>query len=433
MNLDISLGRPAAKNKKRPLHKKAKDRRDRVLSEILQTPGGRDLLALVRASGRRRIGAIEAVTPPGSFLDVVVEQVKNKTDLPPEIGLAIVLSRLAAALSQSGTTVLWPDSDQQVEMAMWVVLFGPSGAGKTLLFRLVEESLGLQLHHLPEPGSSRAFLQGLDECAGVACWTRDEYGQLMRQISDGGPMGQLRDYLLRSYDHSTLEVTTMKDGLVRIEYPRLSIFGSTVDSTWSSCIDAAMLADGLLARHLFIVADRRPLSVPRYPMSEMKRVIEQAAKPLRERLKASEQYLITEEAAQYYDGVWIELVRAIRSSIDPAYVRRVTWGATRYAVIYHLLIGHPGREIGIEAMRWAWRMTQLHLQYVREVLNLSDPSASSKLDRIIEWVMEREKEGANVHDKGFIRTLLQRFRADLKSTSEAKQVIDLIGKIGKND
>lgn len=412
--------------------KQTKDRRDRVLSEILQTPGGRDLLALVRASGRRRIGAIEAVTPPGSFLDVVVEQVKNKTDLPAEIGLAVVLSQIAAALSQVGTTVLWPDSDKPVEMDMWMVVLAPSGAGKTLLRNLVAEALDLRLRELPEPGSARAFLQGLDECAGIACWTRDEYGQLVRQIADGGPMAQLRDYMLRAYDHVPLEVTTMKDGLVRIESPRISIFGSTVDSTWSSCIDAAMLADGLLARHLFIVADRRPLSVPRYPIAAMKQVIEQAAAPWRERIKKPEQYVITEEAAKYYDEAWIELVRSIRSSIDPAYIRRVTWGAARYAVIYHLLLCQPGQAIGIEAMRWAWRMTQLHLQYVREVLNLSDPSASSKLDRIIEWVMEREKEGANVHDKGFIRTLLQRFRTDLKSTSEAKQVLDLIGKISKN-
>lgn len=419
--------------KKRAVRKKAKDRRDRVLSEILQTPGGRDMLALVRASGRRRIGAIEAVTPPGSFLDLVVEQVKTRTDLPAEIGLAVVLSQIAAALSQVGTTVLWPDSDRPVEMDMWMVVLAPSGAGKTLLRNLVGDALDLQLRDLAEPGSARAFLQGLDECAGIACWTRDEYGQLVRQIADGGPMALLRDYMLRSYDHAPLEIVTMKDGLVRIENPRLSIFGCTVDSTWASCIDAAMLADGLLARHLFIVADRRPLSVPRYPIAKMKQVIEQAAGPLRERLKKPERFVISEAAARYYDVAWIELVQSIHSTIDPAYIRRVTWGAARYAVIYHLLLCQPGQTIEIEAMRWAWRMTQLHLQYVREVLNLSDPSASSKLDRIIEWVMEREKEGANVHDKGFIRTLLQRFRADLKSTSEAKQVLDLIGKICKND
>ena len=407
-----------------------KQARDRLLSQILTAPNGRDMLALLRATGHRRLGAVEAVTPPGSFADVVIDQVRQKTDLPPEIALAVVLSQIAAALAQAGTTVSWPDDHRPVELTLWMLVLAPSGAGKTLLRNLVADALQLHPEELAEPGSARAFLDALRERDGKALWVRDEYGQLMRQIADGGPLGTLRDYMLRAYDHGPLEVTTRKDGLVKIDKPLLSIFGSTVDSTWSGCIDPAMLADGLLARHLFVVAERRPLTVPRYPLQDMRDVIDQAAMPLRARLADEPtNYLITPHAASAYDSMWRELVGHLGDVIDPAYFRRVTWNAGRYAVIYHILLGKPGKEIGIDAMRWAWRMVQLHLQYAREVLTLSDPGVATRLDKILGWVEEEAAQGRDPREPSFARRLLMRFRRDLQSLSEARQVIDMARKI----
>lgn len=407
----------------------AKQARDHLLSQLLAAPNGRDMLALLRATGQRRFGAVEAVTPPGSFADVVVKQVREKTDLPPEIAFAVVMSQLAAALAETGTTVSWPNDHRPVEMAMWMLVLAPSGAGKTLLRNLVADALGLHPEELAEPGSARAFLDALLDRNGTALWVRDEYGQLVRQIADGGPLGPLRDYMLRAYDHAPLEVTTRKDGLVKIDKPLLSIFGSTVGSTWAGCIDPAMLADGLLARHLFIVAEQRPLSVPRYPLQTMRDTIKEAAMPLRARL-ASEptHYVIPPATASFYDNSWRELVGHMGDAIDPAYVRRVTWNAGRYSVIYHILLVKPGNEIGIDAMRWAWRMVQLHLQYAREVLALSDSGIATRLDKILAWVEGEVAQGLDTREPAFARRLLMRFSRDLKSVSEAKQVIDMAGK-----
>lgn len=407
--------------------------RDLLLSQVLTAPNGRDILALLRATGQSKLGAVEAVTPPGSFADVVIAQVREKTDLPPEIALAVVLSQIGAALAQVGTTVSWPDDHRPVELTLWILVLAPSGAGKTLLRNLVADALQLHPKELAEPGSARAFLESLRDRDGKALWVRDEYGQLMRQIADGGPLGPLRDYMLRAYDHGPLEVTTMKDGLVKIDKPLLSIFASTVDSTWSRCIDPAMLADGLLARHLFIVAEHRPLAVPRYPLQDMRDAIELAAMPLRARLATEPMhYVITPQAARAYDAMWRDLVGHLGDMIDPAYFRRVTWNAARYAVIYHILLGKHGSEIGIDAMRWAWRMVQLHLQYAREVLAFSDPGIATRLDKILGWVEEEAAQGRDPREPAFARRLLMRFKRDLQSVSEAKQIIDMTKKIPLN-
>lgn len=407
-------------------------RRDSILSELLQSPSGRAFIVGLRTG--RRLNELDAVSPPGSLLDVVISELRAKTDLPAEIGMVVVHSLLSSALAQIGATVRWPGEDQGIEMAMWHLVLAPSGAGKTLVRNLVAGALGLNLRELPEPGSARAFLNALAEADGKATLVRDEYGQLMRSIADGGPLGGLRDYMLRAYDHARLEVVTAKSGNVAIERPVLSIFGSTVDSTWASCIDAAMLSDGLLARHLFVVAQRRPLSVPRYPIADMAAAIARAAKPLRDRLAfAGREYCINLDASDLYDELWLDTIGKVGDSVDPAYFRRVAWNAARYSLIYHLLLDRPpSEEIGVEAMRWAWRMTMLHLEYVRQVLLLSDAGFASKVERILVWVEERAAAGVDVTSNAFVRALCRQFSRDLSNASEARQLIDLARKNAKS-
>lgn len=425
----IVRDRTSGKTPRRSAKKKAQ-RRDSLLSELLRSASGKAFIVGLRTRGR--LTEVDAVSPPGSLLDAVISELRSKTDLPEELGMVVVHSLLSSALAQSGATVSWPGEQRGSEMAMWHLVLAPSGAGKTLVRKLISDALGLELRELPEPGSARAFLNSMAELNGRTTWVRDEYGQLMRQIADGGPLGGMRDYMLRAYDHARLEVVTAKSGGVAIEHPVLSIFGATVDTTWASCIDASMLADGLLARHLFVVAQRRPLSVPRYPLAEMRDVIQKAAEPLRDRLAATGQtYRISSTAAKLYDELWIETIGQVGDSVDAAYFRRVTWSAARYAVIYHLLLNKSGEEIGVDAMRWAWRMVMLHLEYVRQVLSLSDSGFAPKIDKILGWVEARASAGEDVTSNAFVRALCRQFSRDLSNASEARQLIDLARKTGK--
>ena len=404
-----------------------RDTRDSTLRTLLSSSDGRDLVAASLARRRQRLDVIDSAIPPQTLLEAVVHEIRERTDLPPEIGVAVTLALLAASLVQSGSTVRWHDSAQQIELGLWMVVLGPSASGKTLIRKIIERALGITVTTLPEPGSARAFLDSLAKIGGRALWIRDEYGQLMKQIAEGGPLGNLRDYMLRAHDHEKLETHTHSSGNTTVDHPVLTILGGSVDSTWSSCIDATMLADGLLARHLFVRATKRLPSVPRYPVDAIEATIRAAIErvDLGVRLRERQEYQIGERAAEWYDAAWRDMVGTLGDRLDPAYVRRITWGASRYAVIYHLLLGEDGEVIRTDAMRWGWRMTQLHLQYALETLSLSDASFAARLDGILSWLDHYIGEHPDATETELARALLQRWRRDLQSASDARGLIDL--------
>ncbi|MDE2174159.1 MAG: DUF3987 domain-containing protein [Betaproteobacteria bacterium] len=413
---------------------RAPQARDRLMSLMLSTPEGQSYMTAIAAAGMR-LAPLDAVVPLGTFLDVVTRQVRDCTDMPPEIGLAATLSVIGAALSQNGCTVSWHDDKTPIHPALWLLVLAPSGAGKTLVRRTVADALGVKLRMLTDPGSGKAFLSALQAADGVAYWMRDEYGQLLKQIGNGGPLGQVRDYMLRAYDHDRIANETMKDGVVAVEKPILSILGVTVDATWSSAIDAEMLVDGLMARHLFMTCAHRPLSTPRYPIEQMMENVAAAAGPLRERLaQTGASYVIGRKAAALYETQWHELARLVGEKVDRAYFRRITWSAARYALIYHVLLEKEGYEIGTEAMSWAWRMVQFHMQATREVLSLADPGFVPKVLKIIQWIDEQIEAGTDLARQGGAalgRAVLTRFHRELGGANEAKSLVDLALKYAK--
>lgn len=397
-------------------------RRDNALSELLATPVGRTMLLVGQ---RAQISPADSVSPPGSALDTIATQLHDKTDLPPILGITAAMALIAATMAESGSTFTWEGDSHVGHMDLWLVALAPSGAGKTWIREVVAEALGLEPHLLPEPGSAPALLGDLRGLDGCAMWARDEYGQLMRAIADGGPRSELRDVMLRAYDHAELVHSTRTRGEIRVKSPVLTIYGTSVDQTWRDCVDVQMLRDGLLARHLFVVAGSRPLSVPRYPRQQIVQAIHESAADLASRIKTPEKYVISAAAAAVYDRSWRELVGQLGDTLDAAYVRRIAWAAARYAVIYHAIRGCQGVIVGPSEMRWAWRMVLLHCWCTREVLSMADSTLCGRVERVVGWILEQREKAENIDDPGFARAVIRRWHRDLKNIREAREMIDL--------
>jgi hypothetical protein len=150
-----------------------RDTRDSTLRTLLLSPDGRDLVAASLAQRRQRLDVIDSAIPPQTLLETVVREIRERTDLPPEIGVAMTHALISASMVQTGSTVRWHDSAQQIELGIWMVVLGPSASGKTLIRKIIERALNVTVVNLPEPGSARAFLDGLAEVGGRAFWLRD--------------------------------------------------------------------------------------------------------------------------------------------------------------------------------------------------------------------------------------------------------------------
>lgn len=398
-------------------------RRDSALTKLLATSAGRTLLAV---TGRAEVTREDAISPPGSLLEAIVAALRQRTDIPPMLGVASAMAMISAALVQSRSTFRVEGELHEEEMDLWIVCLSPSGAGKTLSSKCISNALELDLATMPDAGSAPAFLDELAKRDGRAYWPRDEYGQLIRAIArNDGPKSDLRDVLLRTYDHTDVTYSTRAKGEIRIPRPALTILGLSVDGTWGDCVNAEMLADGLLARHLFLLCEDRPMSTPRYRQSEIEAAIREVAGDIPARLRTPTNYVITADADEVYHSLWHQLVGDLGGSLDRAYVRRITWAAMRYSVIYHILLGVAGTHVGRDAMRWAWRMVMLHCHSTRLVLAASDRSLAAKVERIHEWISNQRAAGVDVNAQAFSRKVLQRFSRDLASIGEAKQIIDL--------
>ena len=103
---------------------KRQETRDLILSRLLSSPEGQAVIAALLKSREIRPDTIDAVCPPGSLLDATVHALREWTDLRPEIGVAVVLALMSARMAQSRAVVSWGDSQQNIEMSLWMLILG---------------------------------------------------------------------------------------------------------------------------------------------------------------------------------------------------------------------------------------------------------------------------------------------------------------------
>lgn len=100
----------------------------------------------------------------------------------------------------------------------------------------------------------------------------------------------------------------------------------------------------------------------------------------------------------------------------------------RLSAIYHVLLDSDGDEIGPEAMRWAWRAVMLFTAHIRAALELSDPTFAARIGRVLDWVAAEAAGGRKWSRQTLARAVLRRYGRDVRSASEARQLIDLVAK-----
>jgi len=70
----------------------------------------------------------------------------------------------------------------------------------------------------------------------------------------------------------------------------------------------------------------------------------------------------------------------------------------------------------------------LFTAHIRAALELSDPTFAARIGRVLDWVAEQTASGQKWSRQTLARAVLRHFGRDVRSASEARQLIDLVQK-----
>lgn len=198
---------------------------------------------------------IMALTPVKSVLNLVIEQTRKGTDFPHQIGFFGILHYIAGHLLSKDIHI---DLDgQKVYPDIWNIILAPSGSGKSTVESFISKLfVDVEMKKLEPFSTAKAYIQNLSACP-KGLLVKDEFAQLLAGMEQQTYLAELKEYFLKTYDNSTITRTTGKEKLEAIE-PAITIYGSTVDRTFTKYVSDEMLLDGFAQRFNYVFCDDRP-------------------------------------------------------------------------------------------------------------------------------------------------------------------------------
>lgn len=360
-----------------------------------------------------------SAVPPSSILEAILLEFKAKTNIALEIPFFTFLHYLSAYLV--GRDVHLRINKMQVSMEFWTIILASSGAGKTYTHKQIKSNLHADIMEVNGTAavSSRQFVEELQATGGKGLWQRDEFLQFINAVESGGPLAEMKDYLLRMHDGDTLERKT-KDGHLFVEKSELSILGFNALEPFIENINPQSLLDGFAQRFGYVLAKEDPTrKFKDYPIWE---VDGDKWGAMWNELTAS--ILPSYSTKQSGIDAFKESFRTlINAEIPESFYRRIMWKAHKFAVLYHIIRG-AGRdeEITQEDYGWAARVLHLHLADTSEILAQTNFGDLEKLIQQCEKaVVKLRAAGTEVTP----RTLLQRVKG-LGTAHTARFIFDFM-------
>ena len=336
--------------------------------------------SLVRGSiggiGSGQWPTLDECIPKGSFLALIDEAFRERTDIPRELAFWAAQHYLSAFLLQRGSSI--KVNGHSTLPDFWTIALAPSGAGKTFTQNTIAKALAGQVMTFPDVSSAAAFVEAMHE-SNKGIWLRDEFAQFLKQLNVQPNLGQVKDYLLRTYDNNKIERITKADSIV-INEPALTIFGTTPIATIKNYLTAEDLVDGFAQRFAFVFAERdgREL-VPFYDLSEYLPKINDAWVKSTEGGLHNVYEIKGDGVALFSEAFQIITKQSALLGIDASFSRRLMWRAHKYALLYHVILGDTSDTITPLDMAYAVKLVALNLKDLRRLLDLYESPESDAL------------------------------------------------------
>lgn len=368
---------------------------------------------------------IMALTPPNSVLNLVIEHLRKGSDFPHQVAFFGILHYLAGYLLSKDIHI---DLDgQKIYPDIWSIILAPSGSGKSTVENFISKLFAdVEIKKVEPFTTAKAYLQSLNQTP-KGILIKDEFAQLLAGMDQQTYLMELKEYFLKTYDNADLVRTTGKEK-IQVKEPAISIYGSTVDKTFSKYVTDEMLLDGFAQRFNYIFCEERPkkkaILSHNKNLDEIKNELINTLDKI-EHLK----YFLSPKAIRKYEKLFESNYEQFRG-ISYSFFRRTHFKTIKYALLYHILMKKTSNEIDDEDIVWADRITFTHLIDIKKMLDSYDEKeAYNIIDRAVE-LKDRFKE----QGKAFTpRDLVLYLKGKVKNITEAKVLYSLVMDIEKSE
>jgi tmRNA-binding protein len=366
---------------------------------------------------------IMALTPVNSVLNLVIEQTRKGTDFPHQIAFFGVLHYLAGYLL---TREIHIDLDgQKIYPDIWNIVLAPSGSGKSTVESFISKLFcDVDLKKLEPFTTAKAYVQNLAETP-KGLLVKDEFAQLLAGMEQQTYLLELKEYFLKTYDNADISRTTGKDSIVA-EEPAISIYGSTVDRTFTKYISEEMLLDGFAQRFNYVFCEERD---KKKALLRHNQGIEAIRDELNKTIGTIEhlKFYLSDKAIKEFEKLFHQNYNQFKG-ISYSFFRRTQFKTLKYALLYHVLLNKSSNMIDEEDIRWADRITFTHFVDLKKMLDMYDENeAHSIIDRAIELKDKFKEQGKQFTPRDITKYL----KGKVKNIAEAKLLHSLVMDIEK--
>lgn len=363
--------------------------------------------------------------PAGSLAELIVSEFERATDIPLELPFYQFFHLLSGYLLYNNINLHIELANQEpiiVKPDIWTILLASSGSGKTYSWSQISNLIDDNFiwHSFVGLKSGAAFVDTLAENNNNKLVVRDEFNEFYKQLlNDKSAMADIRDYLLLIHDHQKVERKT-KDHYCVVENPALTILGMCVTQSFEKTVSDDDLINGFAQRFSYIIAEKDPKRpIENYPMYILdKSTWAERFLRLINKIKY-DHYTANDNAVE---GYVIAFKSLVKYDLDESYLRRLTWKAHKYALIYHILTENGDKQdLTPIDYGWAARALYLHLIDLKALLETHGMSELQfKFKKVCDYCKKCVEKGEKLTYSNVVR-----YNRCIKNVAEAKALVGI--------
>lgn len=399
---------------------------DRLNKDRAYYDGLKDLFSVSNGISKiKEWEKFEAITPPGSLIDALIQEIKYNTDFPYEIAYYGTLHYLSAYLLTKDIKI--DVLGNKLNCDIWTILLAESGEGKTAcqktLRSLFEEQGKLKITQIEDFTSAAKFVEVLQNTP-KGLWVKDEFAQFLNALQTQTYLSEAKGYLLKTYDNDEIVRSTKKD-TIRIKEPAISVFGSTVPDTITKYISEEMLKDGFAQRFNYVYCNKRNIEKPLFKKIINNEFVQRLNKTLS--LINTSEYILGDEAVKTYERLYFKN-REIFCTMSKSFFKRTQFKAIKYATLFHILQYKENNILDSEDVEYGNRLVFAHLY---DLNRLFDSYGYQSLNSILQKCLDIAYDLKQKNRRFTARNILAAFPTLFKTSTEVKNILQFVNEVIK--